>query len=142
MLACLWDRHWLLIAQVGDSSLLLRRRGRWELPLTPGKGSSANETTFLRSQTPATCIGLHRTPAAEVEALIAFSDGLEAAFLAPAPGDPQRFVVHEALAELVLQQHRQRRGSRTYPAWLQASLADPGLADLSDDDRTLVIAAR
>lgn len=142
VLACRWDRHGLLIAQVGDSSLLLRRHGHWELPLCPLKGESANETTFLREQTPASSIGLYWTPTAAVEAVIAFSDGLEAAFLAPCPGEPDRFTGHGALADLVLLQHQARRGSHSYTAWLEASLKDPALAQLSDDDRTLVIASR
>ena len=29
LLVCLWDRQLLLVARVGDSSLLLRRNGRW-----------------------------------------------------------------------------------------------------------------
>jgi hypothetical protein len=140
ILACRWDRHWLLVAQVGDSSLLIRRAGHWQLALPPHKGESANETTFLRASTATSAIGLRRFPAAQVQGLIAFSDGLEAAFLSPCPNQPELLLPHDALAELVLAEHRQRCGSRSYPAWLQASLADPALAALSDDDRTLVIA--
>lgn len=141
VLACCWDRQHLLLAQVGDSSLLLRRHGHWQLPLQPHKGDSPNETTFMRCGTPAAAIGLLWLPAQEVEALIAFSDGLEAAFLAPHPGRPEQLEANAPLADLVLREHRQRRGGRSYPAWLAASLADPALQALSDDDRTLVIAA-
>jgi len=42
----------------------------------------------------------------------------------------------------VIAEHRRRHGARSYPTWLASSLADPGLAQLSDDDRTLVIASR
>ena len=142
VLACLWDAQQLWIVRVGDCSLLLRRQGRWELPLPPQKGAFANQTVFLRPGLDPALVGLGCLPVAEIEALIAFSDGLEAAFLAPSPADPERLSLHGPLADLVLRQHRSRRGSRGYSAWLEGSLADPLLAQLSDDDRTLVIASR
>ncbi|WP_158217061.1 protein phosphatase 2C domain-containing protein [Synechococcus sp. 8F6] len=135
LLACLWDRQRLLIAQVGDTTLLLRQQGRWQLPLPLARGEYANETTFLRPTTPASAVGLWWAPAHQIEAVIGFSDGLEAAFL-------QEQQPNGPLADLVLQAHRQHLGWRGYPAWLADSLADPALAALSDDDRTLVVAAR
>lgn len=135
LLACLWDRQRLLIAQVGDSTLLLRLQGRWQLPLPPARGEYANETTFLRPTTSADAVGLWWAPAKQIEAVIGFSDGLEAAFL-------QKQEPNGPLADLVIQAHRQRLGWRGYPAWLADSLADPALAALSDDDRTLVVAAQ
>jgi hypothetical protein len=140
LLACLWSRRRLLVVQVGDSSLLLRRAGRWQLPLPPHKGECANETTFVRPTTPTAAIQLWHGPASDVEAVLAFSDGLEAAFLAPTPAAPERLQVNAALADLVVAEHQRRCGWRGYTAWLEASLADPALARLSDDDRTLVIA--
>lgn len=142
VLACLWDRQLLLVAQVGDSTLLVKRGGRWEAPLPPAKGEFANQTTFLRPDTKADAIDLWWTPTHQVEAVIGFSDGLEAAFLAPEPGAPKILRPNGPLADLVIEQHRQRAGSRDYPAWLAASLADDGIRELSDDDRTLVIASR
>ncbi|WP_322773863.1 protein phosphatase 2C domain-containing protein [Synechococcus sp. CBW1107] len=142
VLACLWDRHHLVVAQVGDSTLLLLRHGgEWSLPLPPAKGDFANETTFLRPDTPTEAIGLWWAPAMDIEAVIGFSDGLEAAFLAPQPGTPHVLVPNRPLAELVIGEHRRRHGSRGYPTWLASSLADPALRELSDDDLTLVIAA-
>jgi Protein phosphatase 2C len=135
LLACLWDRRQLLLVQVGDSTALVRCQGRWCAPLPPAKGSYANETTFLRPSTAPAAIRIWQAPAASVEAVIGFSDGLEAAFLSPQG-------VNGELADLVLHQHRQRCGSRRYCAWLAESLRDPALAALSDDDRTLVIAGR
>ena len=135
LLACLWDRQRLLIAQVGDSTLLQHRQGRWQLPLPPARGEYANETTFLRSHTPASDVGLWWAPAQQIEAVIGFSDGLEAAFI-------QEQVPNGPLADLVIQAHQQHLGWRGYPAWLARSLADPALAALSDDDRTLVVAAQ
>jgi hypothetical protein len=135
LLACLWDRQRLLIAQVGDSTLLLHRQGRWQLPLPLARGEYANETTFLRPNTPASDVGLWWAPAQQIEAVIGFSDGLEAAFI-------QEQVPNGPLADLVIQAHQQHLGWRGYPAWLARSLADPALAALSDDDRTLVVAAR
>ncbi len=141
VVACVWDRHRLLLAQVGDSSVLLRRDGTWELAVPPAKGTFANETTFLRPDTPPEAIGLRWMPSQNIEAVIGFSDGLEAAFLSPQPGFPDRLEPNAGLADLVIQQHRQRQGWRGYPAWLQSSLADEAICQLSDDDRTLVIAA-
>lgn len=135
LLACLWDRQRLLVAQVGDSSLLLRRMGRWQLALPPAHGQYANETTFLRPNTRPSDVGLWWAPAHAVDAVIGFSDGLEAAFL-------QDQEPNAPLAELVLQAHREHMGWRGYPAWLTHSLGEPALAALSDDDRTLVVAAR
>jgi hypothetical protein len=142
LLACCWDRRRLLVLQVGDSSLLVRQNGTWSCPISPAKGDYANQTTFLRSDTPLSAIQLWQTSAACVDSVLAFSDGLESAFLAPpAPGcsTPQ---VNAPLAELVVAEHQRRQGGRGYADWLARSLADPGLAELSDDDRTLVIASR
>lgn len=141
VLAGVWDRCGLLLAQVGDSSALVRRDGTWALAVPPAKGAFANETTFLRGDTPPEAIGLRWLPSRSVEAVIGFSDGLEAAFLSPRPGAPEQLVPNGALAELVIHQHRLRRGWRGYPAWVRASLADGAIRQLSDDDRTLVIAA-
>lgn len=135
LLACLWHQRRLLVAQVGDSSLLLRRQGRWQLALPPARGEYANETTFLRPDTRPQALQLWLAPAATIEALIGFSDGLEAAFL-------DGLQPHAPLAELVLEEHRRHRGWHGYRSWLADSLADPALAALSDDDRTLVVAAR
>ena len=140
LLGCLWDRQLLLVARVGDSSLLLRRNGRWQLPLQPARGAYANETCFLRPGSGPDDLELWCTPVAAVEALIGFSDGLEPAFLAPVPGQPERLAPNQQLAELVLREHRRRRGGRGYRRWLARSLADPALGALSDDDRSLVIA--
>jgi len=142
MLACLWDRQLLLIAQVGDSSVLLRRRGCWTMPVTPAKGEFANQTLFMRPDTPATAVALWWCRSAEVEAVIGFSDGLEAAFLGATPGNPTQLQINASLAELVLQSHQQRSHEPGYGTWLQQSLADDALALLSDDDRTLVLASR
>ncbi|WP_219903821.1 protein phosphatase 2C domain-containing protein [Aphanothece minutissima] len=141
VLAGVWDRRGLLLAQVGDSSALVRRGGTWSLAVPPAKGTFANETTFLRGDTPPEAIALRWLPCRSVEAVIGFSDGLEAAFLSPRPGAPEQLEPNGALAELVIRQHRLRRGWRGYPAWLRASLADGAIRQLSDDDRTLVIAA-
>lgn len=142
LLGCLWDRQLLLMARVGDCSVLLRQGGRWQLPLPPAHGSYANETCFLRPTTTTSDLALWCTAAPAVEALIGFSDGLEPAFLAPLPGQPQQLEANQQLAELVLAEHRRRRGWRGYRHWLERSLADPTLAALSDDDRSLVITSR
>jgi hypothetical protein len=142
LLACLWDRRQLLVVQVGDSTLLLQRQGRWECPLPPAKGEFANQTTFLRPDTPSDAIQLWWAPASSIDAVIGFSDGLEAAFLAPRAGTASQLEPNAPLADLVVAEHRRRRAGRAYRAWLAASLADPALAALSDDDRTLVIASR
>ena len=141
VLACLWDRRRVLVAQVGDSSLLVRKQGHWQLPVLPHKGGFANETAFLRPDTQAPAISLWWAPSSTVEAVIVFSDGLEAAFLAPQPGHPERLELNGALAELVLDHHHKHLGSPSYAKRLEASLKDAAIRALSDDDRTLVIAA-
>ena len=120
----------------------MRCQGVWQLPIAPHKGECANETTFLRPSTAPSTIALWWASAAAVDAVIGFTDGLEAAFLSPCPEAPERLLPNAALAELLHREHRLRCGWRGYAAWLQTSLADPALAALSDDDRTLVIAAR
>lgn len=135
LLACLWDQQRLLVAQVGDSSLLVQRHGQWQLALLPAHGEYANETTFLRPNTTPDGLRLWWAPAHTVQAVIGFSDGLEAAFLCEQQPNA-------ALADLVIEAHRLRLGWRGYPAWLAQSLSDPALAALSDDDRTLVVASR
>jgi hypothetical protein len=142
LLACLWDRQLLLVARVGDCSLLLRQGGLWQLPLPPAHGTYANETCFLRPGTPTADLALWCTATPAVEALIGFSDGLEAAFLAPLPAQPQQLQPNQQLAELVHGEHRRRRGWRSYRPWLERSLAEPAIAALSDDDRSLVISSR
>ena len=142
LLACCWDRRRLIVLQVGDSSLVVRQADRWLCPLIPAKGDYANQTTFLRPHTPISAIQLWHAPAASVDAVLAFSDGLESAFLGPPAEGCDRPQANAPLAELVMAQHQRRHGARGYPAWLERSLADPGLAQLSDDDRTLVLASR
>ncbi len=142
LLACFWDRRQLIVLQVGDSTLLVRQGGQWLCPLPPAKGDYANQTTFLRRHTPLQNIQFWQVPSAEVEAVLAFSDGLESAFLGPAGAGSDQPQANAALADLVINAHRRRHGARSYPAWLARSLADPALAQLSDDDRTLVIASR
>lgn len=142
LLACSWDRRRLIVLQVGDSTLLVRQGGQWHCPLPPAKGDYANQTTFLRRHTPIQNLQLWQAPAAEVDAVLAFSDGLESAFLGPVGAGSDQPQANAALAELVITAHRRRHGARSYPAWLARSLADPALAQLSDDDRTLVIASR
>jgi hypothetical protein len=142
VLACLWDRKLLLVVQIGDSTLLIKRGKYWEVPLQPAKGEFANQTVFLKPDTIDDSIQVWWTPSHQVEAVIGFSDGLEPAFLAPKPGSPSHLIPNSPLADLVIQEHRQRAGWRDYPAWLAASLADKILHELSDDDKTLVIACR
>ena len=142
LLACCWDRRRLIVLQVGDSTLLVRQGGHWHCPLPPAKGDYANQTTFLRRHTPIQNLQLWQAPAAQVDAVLAFSDGLESAFLGPTGPGCNQPLANAALAELVITEHRRRHGARSYPAWLASSLADPSLAQLSDDDRTLVIASR
>lgn len=142
LLACLWDRQLLLVARVGDCSLLLRQHGQWRLPLPPAHGTYANETTFLRLSTSTADLTLWGAAVAGVDALIGFSDGLEPAFLAPCPGQPEQLQPNQQLADLVLAEHRRRRGWRGYRRWLEHSLSDPAIAALSDDDRSLVITSR
>lgn len=142
LLGCLWDRQLLLVVRVGDCSLLLRQGGRWQLPLPPAHGTYANETCFLRPSTTTADLALWCTAAPAVEALIGFSDGLEPAFLAPLPGQPQQLEANQQLAELVLGEHRRRCGWRGYRHWLERSLTDPVLTALSDDDRSLVITSQ
>jgi methyl coenzyme M reductase subunit C-like uncharacterized protein (methanogenesis marker protein 7) len=110
--------------------------------LAPAKGIYANETTFLRKQTPVSSFQLWQSPSSAVEAVIAFSDGMESAFLSPPLLGHCLPETNGPLADLVIAEHRRRHGARSYPTWLARSLADPGLAQLSDDDRTLVIASR
>ena len=119
LLACLWDRQRLLVAQVGDSSLLLCSQGRWQLVLPPAHGQYANETSFLRPNTPASELGLWWAPAHSADAVIGFSDGMEAALL-------QHQQPNAPLAELVIEAHRQHLGWCGYPAWLASSLWRPG----------------
>ena len=142
LLACYWDRRRLLVLQIGDSTLLVRQAGQWSCPLPPAKGDYANQTTFVRRHTPVESIQFWQMPAAEVEAVLAFSDGLESAFLDPARPGCKQPQTNAALADLVIHEHRRRHAARSYPAWLARSLSDPALAQLSDDDRTLVIASR
>jgi hypothetical protein len=142
LLACCWDRRRLIVLQVGDSTVLVRHGGQWHCPLPPAKGTYANQTTFLRRHTPVQALQCWQAPAAAVEAVLGFSDGLESAFLAPDPSDADQLQPNGALADLVIHEHRRRHGARCYPTWLARSLADPALAQLSDDDRTLVIASR
>jgi hypothetical protein len=139
VLACVWDRRRLLMAQVGDSSLLLLRNGHWELGVEPSKGEFANETTFLRRETPHEAISLRWMSSRGIDAVIGFSDGLEAAFLSPRPGSPSQSEPNHQLADLIFREHRHRCGWRGYRAWLRASLNDEVIRSLSDDDRTLVI---
>lgn len=148
LLACLWDRCQVLVVQLGDTSLLARCQGAWQLPLLPARGRYANETSFVRRSTTAAELGIWRAPANAIDAVIGFSDGLEAAFLTPvakAAAAADLSGVHQSntgLAELIVNEHRRRYGWQGYQQWLALSLADPTLASLSDDDRTLVIAAR
>jgi hypothetical protein len=142
LLACCWDRRRLLVVQLGDTSLLVHQGGRWSCPIVPAKGVYANQTAFLRRKTQPGEFQLWQSSATTVDAVVAFSDGLESAFLGTSPHGGDGPQANAPLADLVVREHQHRQGGLGYPGWLSQSLGAPALAQLSDDDRSLVIASR
>lgn len=120
-------------AQVGDGAVVLRRDGLYEVPAPDDKGEYLNETCFLTSASWRASMRHAWVPAAGVDAVAAMSDGLQLVAFDLATGVPhapffEPFVAFAAEDGPVEQ--------------LESFLASPRVGERTDDDVTLVVAAR
>ena len=120
-------------AQVGDGALVLRRGGSYEVPAPDEKGEYLNETCFLTSERWRASARRATVEAAGVDGIAAMTDGLQLVAFDLSSGTPhapffEPFVAFAAEGGPAQQ--------------LEAFLASPRVGERTDDDVTLVVAAR
>ena len=127
---------WLSAAQVGDGAMVCRNTaGTLELlSKVRNGGEYVNETTFLTSAD--YLAGLHRRslPAAEVDGLALFTDGIELLAITYPANSPHApfFKPLFAFAE----------GDEATQAELEIFLRSDRVCERTDDDKTLIVAVR
>jgi hypothetical protein len=140
LIAVLTDGTETLIAQVGDGCAVLRDAvsEEWEVPLWPAHGEYASTTAFVTDDPIAQC-RIHRRENA-IAGLAMMTDGLERLALdfqskKPFPG----FL--DAMSNPVIAASNPGKDSRL-SARLKEYLEGDAICSRTDDDKTLVVAAR
>lgn len=126
------------LAQIGDGACAVQLGGRWEVPIWPMTGLYANETWFL-----------HRFPTTRweyvringrVDALAIFTDGPADLLLEHKAQTPFVPFLEQVIPHL-LQDSSDGR-NRPISAEIGEFLVSPRVCAVSDDDKTLILAAR
>jgi hypothetical protein len=140
LIAVISDGTDTLIAQVGDGCAVLRARAsqEWTIPLWPDHGEYASTTSFVTDDPFAKC-RIHRSRC-EIEGLAMMTDGLERLALdfqakKPFPG----FL--DAMAKPIISAPNNGKDA-TLSTLLKNYLEGDAICSRTDDDKTLVVAAR
>jgi hypothetical protein len=140
LIAVISDGTDTLIAQVGDGCAVLRERAsqEWTIPLWPDHGEYASTTSFVTDDPAAKC-RIHRSRC-EIAGFAMMTDGLERLALdfqakRPFPG----FL--DAMAKPIFSAPRDGKDS-TLSTLLKNYLEGEAICSRTDDDKTLVVAAR
>jgi hypothetical protein len=125
----------LVALQVGDSALVGRRAGAWEVICWPQNGEFASETYFVTDD-PEVRLRIERFPL-EYDAFALFSDGIEALGLEHLGRQPHaRFF--EPMIRPVDQSPEAGKLSKLSSA-LGQYLDSPTVCERTDDDKTLIL---
>ena len=122
-----------VLAQMGDGAICLRNAGQWTCPIWPDLDGYVNVTTFVtHGHAP-----LRTHVGGPTEAILLFSDGLQALALDYPAGRPHVPFCHGVVAELA-KSADPRKLQRDLTAWL----ASDAIRARSDDDISLAMAIR
>jgi hypothetical protein len=140
MIAVLSNGHETLIVQVGDGCLALRFPdcADWEVPIWPDHGEYASTTSFVTDDPQVKC-RIHRE-LRQVAAMAAMTDGLERLALDFKEQKPFS-AFFEGISKPVL---AAASPGKMYPlsSMLKEYLDGEAICSRTDDDKTLVVAAR
>ena len=125
----------LTAAQLGDGAIVARQAGGWERLCDSQKGEHINETMFLTVPEPMGYLSTRVQPAADLEAIILLTDGLEPLAFNLRQGQP-----HSPFFEALYRFARRNEEVATLTAQLCNELRSDRLEARTDDDKTLVIA--
>jgi len=126
----------VVVGHVGDGGVVVRGGGEVRLASAPARGDEPGETWFLTS--PRWREHLRVAVVDRVDAFAAFTDGCERAALELDP--PVR--AHQPFARSLLEYAIEVGDPPRLEAELRGLLESPAMAATSDDDKTLVLAAR
>lgn len=140
MICVLSDGRKTLIAQVGDGCAVLKDldASEWRIPLWPDHGEYASTTTFVTDDPEARCRIVRED--SEIAAIAALTDGLERLALDFAHQKPSGGFF-DGMARPVASSTAQGKDA-PLSAMLKQYLEGEAVCARTDDDKTLVIAAR
>jgi hypothetical protein len=140
MIAVLSDGDQTLVAQVGDGCAALKdaQSGDWRIPLWPDHGEYASTTTFVTDDPEAKC-RIHREQS-DVSIVAVLTDGLERLAIDFAAGLPFAGFF-DGVSRPVIASTAQGR-DRPLSMHLEEYLNGEAICSRTDDDKTLVVAAR
>ena len=124
----------VLVAQLGDGAIVLRKGGEYRVAVWPQQGEFANTTNFLTGRAWEQKREMLEIRA-ECDAVVMFSDGLQQLVLRYATREPEVRFVEPLVASI------DSSGALTeLETSLQAFLASERVNSRTDDDKTLVVA--
>ncbi len=128
-----------MVANVGDGWVVVRdRRGELRAVAPPKRGEYVNETFFLTSPGAIDDAVIAAVPAADLDAVALMSDGAAWFALDLERGLPSRPLFQKLFAFAA----DPARSRQDRDCELQAFLTHPAVCRRTDDDRTLMLAAR
>lgn len=125
-----------LFAQIGDGSIVYRAGATYAAPFWPQTGEYANTTNFITEPKLFEAFELYEHPH-RVDELALFTDGLQRLTL-----DFSRRLVHQRFFEPMFATLRTAEHADELVVPLRTFLDSPAVNDRTDDDKTLILAAR
>ncbi len=125
-----------MFVQVGDGAWAVKSHGRYHPATWPNRGEFANETYFITSPNWRTGFQFYSHPLS-VDAVAGFTDGIQAVALRYADN-----AVHEPFIDPLVKVVAASGDSPSLQRPLVAFLSTESLNERTDDDKTLLIAAR
>lgn len=138
LVATIVTAHQALIYHVGDGAVALRLNGEWKVPSWPETGEYASTTYFVTDE-PSARLRITRVEG-PADAVAAFSDGLERLALNFTSRDAH-IPFFTGIFQPVAAANAPGR-DRNLSAQLARYLDSPVVNERTDDDKTLVLAAR
>jgi len=134
--ACIAGPSGFIIAQIGDSVIALKVAGDWLVPCWPQQGEYASSTYFITDAEPQVSLV---TGDDGVDAIAAFSDGLDAIALNQASQSPHLPFLDPMIRPVAALPSRGR--DALLSRQLRSFLATDRVCDRTDDDKTLILAS-